>query len=433
VLQEITGSNISVRSRSILGFPKPYITIPIPVGDPFALPGGVPRGGREPSQSAAQRTGRAEPETSSLGYHSITHTTSEDSPKTPSLSELIEISRENPLLPDYYGDLFDNFHKWAVITENYWLSVKTIKPACKCIPGKSWGYTFEARPLHNRFSQPRRLQKLAKVYEIMRFEEMLVTGVFTLLTLTASHEGGWRATMDRLIFGRDRLLKLLRKYIPGVRFIWVAEPHPGKDGKGDLGYPHFHLVLPTRVDNTVKDSQGRGLEDKLRDYWDTKWKLGSHTFGLDFEVIEDSNKVLNYILKYVGKSFTNERGWSPAELIFNANLFGAAHDEKNPVKYRTFGMCGTYNKLFPQSKREPSVTLDARLFPISDEVDLPEKCAMHLGPRPQLIPDWLGNLNLIESILKGSPDHTTRPKYDPKGKPLPRPPNHWGRPCEGLR
>jgi hypothetical protein len=53
--QETAASNPSVRSRSILGFPKSYITVPIPVGDPFALPGGAPRGGRGPSQSSAQR------------------------------------------------------------------------------------------------------------------------------------------------------------------------------------------------------------------------------------------------------------------------------------------------------------------------------------------------------------------------------------------
>jgi hypothetical protein len=364
----------------------------------------------------------------SLGYPSITYTPPKDSTKIPLLSDLISVSCKNPLIPNTYGFLIDAFYKWAVITENYWISIKTIKPACKCVPGKSWGYSFDAKPLHNRFSNERRLHKLGKVYEIMRFEEKQETKVFTLLTLTARHDDGWRATMDRLIFGRDHLLMILRKYLPGVRYVWVAEPHPGKDGEGDLGYPHFHLVLPERVDNTVKDSQGRGLEDKLRDYWDTKWKLGSHTFGLDFEVIEDSNKVLNYILKYVGKSFTNERGWSPAELIFNANLFGAAQDEDNPVKYRAFGMCNEYNRLFPKKNKEPSVCLDARLFPITQEgpdgQEYPERI---VWDRPQLIPDWFGNINLIDSILKGNPDYTIRTKYDKTGKIIERVPDHWGR------
>jgi hypothetical protein len=47
--QEITASNTSICSSNILGFPKlqdqaTYITVPIPIGDPFALPGGVPSG-----------------------------------------------------------------------------------------------------------------------------------------------------------------------------------------------------------------------------------------------------------------------------------------------------------------------------------------------------------------------------------------------------
>ena len=408
-----------------------YIDIPVPAYPPHPS---VP----VPQEGAVLHQQQAQAGANSLGYHSITYTTSKDSPKVPLLSELIDTSRKNPLLPDSYGFLIDSFYKWAVITENYWLSIKIIKPNCKCIPGKSWGYTFEARPLHNRFSQPRRLRKLAKVYEIMRYEEMLGTKEFTLITLTVSHEGGWRATMDRAIFGRDHLLMILRKYLPGVRYVWVSEPHPDKDKRGgDIGYPHFHLVIPCRIDNTVKDSQGRGLEDKLRDYWDTKWKLGSHTFGLDFEVIEGSNKALNYILKYVGKSFVNERGWSPAELIFNANLYGAMSDKDNPVKYRTFGMCNEYNRLFPHKAREPSVTLDSRLFPISEENPFGNDgdilLVKPIVERPQLIPDWLGNLNLIESILNGALDHTTRFKYDPHGKPLPRSPNHGGRPCEGVR
>jgi hypothetical protein len=212
-----------------------------------------------------------------------------------------------------------------------------------------------------------------------------------------------------------------------------------------------------RIDNTVKDSQGRGLEDKLREYWSEKWDIGSHTFGLDFEVIADSYKALNYILKYVGKSYANKQGWTKAELIFNMNLYGAMSDEIDPKIYRTFGMSTkAYRHLFPPSEKEDPIkirwsrtlqkkisekiryrpnriTLDARLFPVSDEANLPEKNCMKDGPRPQLIPDWLGNINLIESILKGSPDYATRPKYDPKGKPFPRPPNHWGRPYAGLR
>lgn len=389
-------------------------------------------------QTAVSKRTTDQQDNLSLGYHSITYTPSEDPQESILLSELIKISRKNPLLPDSDGCLIDNFYKWAVITKNYWLSVKTIKPACKCIPGKFWGYTHEARPLHNRFSHSRRKWKLAKVHEIMRHEEMLGTKEFTLLSLTASHEGGWRATMDRLILGRNRLLKIIRKYFQGFRYIWVGEPHTDKDHRGgDIGYPHFHIVIAGRVDNTILDSEGRGLEDKLRDYWSDKWDLGSHTFGLNFEVIDNREKALNYILKYVGKSFTNERGWSAAELIFNANLYGAMSDEENPKKYRTFGMCNEYNKLFPHKAREPSVCLDARLFPIIEENPFGDEDSIFLEksvvlPR-QLIPDWLGNINLIESILKGPPDYTTRPKYDPKGKPLAYLPNHWGRPCEGLR
>lgn len=375
-----------------------------------------------------------------LGYSSITHTAhnppSEPLPD-PVLSELIQnaIGKATGLSGPYMG-LIEDFLKWAEMVENYWISVKTIKPFCKCVPGKYWGYDHHARPLHNRFSYQRRIVKLARVYRIIEYESELNNHDFTLITLTASHDGGWYETMDRLCKGRDRLLKLLRKYLHadyprGIRYVWVPEPH-------ESGFPHIHLLVSARVDNTVRDSQGRGMEDKLRDLWSGKWALGSHTFGLDFEYMETPDKALNYMLKYVGKSFVDRRGWSEAELIFNAHLYGSLHDERIPEEdrrsYRSLGMCNEYSDLFPKKKKEPSVTLDARLFPLSDELDLPEKNCMKGGPRPQLIPDWLGNVNLIASINAGRPDYTTRFEYDPRtGRRLPRPSSHWGRPHVGFR
>ena len=379
----------------------------------------------------------AEPPTYSLGYSSITYTASDELQsylKELKLSDIIKNSRGTQLVEQEYSFEIDAFYKWALITENYWLSATSIKPACKCIPGKSWGYTRGAFPIYNRFTKIRRNHKLAKIYQIMEYERALGTTTFTLLSLTSSHDGGWLETFNRLCKGRGNLLKILRKYIPGLRFIWIAEPHPNGS---DVGYPHIHLVVPGRVDNSVKDSQGRGMEDKLRELWSKDWELGSHTFGLDFQIIENSNQALNYILSYVGKGFVSERGWGPEELIFNTMLYSSSSNEQNPRVYRTVGMCNEYSELFEKKVKEPSVCLDARLFPIVQEIPgnldgdvYPEKQVLQ---RPQLIPDWLGNINLIDSISKGWPDYTTRFKYDTAGKPLPRPPSHWGRPYGGLR
>jgi hypothetical protein len=399
-------------------------------------------------QPSTALSGPAERETTSLGYYSITYTASEElelvSPKL-ELSDVIKNSRGNPKVEQEYGHAIDAFYKWAQVTENYWVSAISIKPACKCVSdqqiaasikagckvdtGKSWGYTRGAFPLHNRFSQTRRNQKLLKIYKIMEYEEAKYgTTTFTLVTLTASHDGGFSETFDRLCKGRGLLMKILRKYLPKLRSVWVVEPHPNGS---DIGYPHIHLVLACRVDNSVKDSQGRGMEDKLRELWSEEWELGSHTFGLDFKVIENSNQALNYILSYTGKSFVSERGWGQEELIFNTMLYACSSNEDNPRVYRTMGLCKEYSDLF-KKKEEPSVCLDARLFPIVQEIPgnldgdvYPEK---QIIQRPQLIPDWLGNRNLVDSISKGSPDYTTRFKYDKAGKPLPRPPSHWGRP-----
>jgi len=416
------GGSAGGRSREYPGQPTPA-----PKGA-SPLPYGAHRNG------TAQRTARAEPETDSLGYSSITYTPPETPKKEIHVSDTIRNTwKSGSLLLVPHAGLIRKFYDHVKLTEQYWISIRTIKPNCKCTPGKYWGYDHHARRLNNRWSHPRRLLKVGRMYEIGRYEESLGGTEFTLLTLTDQHNtedyaNGWYDSMERLCVGRGRLLKHVRKCIPGVRYCWVVEPHPAS------GFPHIHLMVAARVDNSVTDPSGRGLEDKLRALWSEEWKIGSHTFGLDFEPMDSPDMALNYMLKYIGKSFADERGWGPAELIFNAHIYGAIHERGEDLAkcYRTFGMCNEYNRLFSREEKEPSVTLDVQLFPLDESADLPQKCCIKDGPRPQLIPDWLGNVNLISSINAGCPDYTARFECDRAGRQLPRPSSHWGRPL-GVR
>lgn len=372
-----------------------------------------------------------------LGNHSLTHTAPKSSKNEgytvgvyepepiKQLSELIadsyEAHKDNPKVRAIRYQIFD-FIKYAQISENYWIHTESIKFG-KCVPGKDWGFTKSAHPCETRFSLKNRTRRLWHIHRIIDFEKAMGTQKFTLLSITASHEGGWEKTYQRLLEGWDLLSKLLRKYIPDCRYYRVAEPHPTEDG--DTGYPHFHVVVAGAIDNNTKTDSGRGLEDFLRDMWSSKWSIGSHTYGLNFEVIDDNEKILNYLMKYVGKSYYSIQGWSPAELIFNTMLYACAHREVDPIAYRTMSCCQKYSELARRNNPEPSVTLEAELRPVEPELDGDQLPVKAVVLRRLLIPDFIGSPRFAGTVV----DYSTPSARWVNGVKIEPLPIHWGRAC----
>lgn len=299
-----------------------YITVPILVGDPFALPGGAPRGGRELSCSTAQRTGRAEPETSSLGtVRSITSTASEPAPETPSSiaaaawEKLQQLPYTDPrraydILVGEFVEFLENSDKKTFHVRGYDTKKgKMIHVPMECL---------------NRWSPSRRKELSVKLDRLEWWFGQQIDRPVTMITLTSYQTGLTIAQVwHNLNEAREKLLKIVGKYYHNPDYFWVPEPHL----KNDSGYPHYHLAVFADVSNNVKDTQGRGMEDKLRDLWSEKYKTGSHTYGLEFSQKNGDKKIKklkDYLVKYLRKMFLMDT-WSIGMLLFNAHLWAGGY------------------------------------------------------------------------------------------------------------
>jgi len=183
----------------------------------------------------------------------------------------------------------------------------------------------------NRWSPGRRKELSEKLKRLEYWFELQEDRPVTMITLTSyqrkwlengkirygykdvSIQGAW----NELNKGRGKLLKLIAKYFPGADYFWVVEPHKS-------GYVHYHLAVFADVSNEVKDNKGKGIEDKFRDLWSKKWKIGSHSYGLDFSQKKNKDEKIqnlkNYLSKYLEKGFLLNK-WTPGMLKFNANLW----------------------------------------------------------------------------------------------------------------
>ena len=199
----------------------------------------------------------------------------------------------------------------------------------------------------------------------------------TVISLTSYHTGNIRKDWDNLNKSRDLLLKILRKYYPGIDYFWVPEPHKS-------GYIHYHLALFADVSNRVKDGDGEGMEDKLRRLWSEKYGTGSHTYGLDFTQKEDNQKIKglkDYLTKYLRKGFLLGE-WTPELLIFNALLWDS--------KYRMYGASKNISAIMKIEpiKHEHTVWLETKL---DDGID--NKIVYYR----QYIPEWLDSCLWLNS------------------------------------
>ena len=146
----------------------------------------------------------------------------------------------------------------------------------------------------------------------------------------------WYDTLDNINESRVKLLKILRKYLGKISYFWVIEPHT----KNNTGYPHIHLVVFKYVDNEIKDSNGEGMEDKLRRLYSEEWGTGSHTYGLDFQQMKgehDIEDLKNYLMKYISKvtSMTNHGARVSLSLMRTCTGRHMEQGRQKQEKYRT--------------------------------------------------------------------------------------------------
>ena len=147
---------------------------------------------------------------------------------------------------------------------------------------------------NNRWGPVRRRELAAKLDRLGGWFEMQQDRPVTLVTLTSYQKDlSIASAWFELNKSRDKLRKLIHKYFGNVDYFWVVEPHKS-------GYAHYHMAVFANIDNSTKDKQGRGVEDKFRDYWTNKYKTGNHTYGLDFAQKKDDEKIKD-LKKYLTK------------------------------------------------------------------------------------------------------------------------------------
>jgi hypothetical protein len=256
--------------------------------------------------------------------------------------------------------LCSDFCRYLDMCENSGFKVEGYNPL-----GNNNGLKVVTGPLLNRWHPRRRSAWIAKLHELTQWYVVMRPGC-TMISLTGYQDGlSIYQTWDSINTSRTKLLKLCRWHLGKFDYLWVVEPHTERG----TGYPHYHLVVFKDVDNTVTDSNGEGMEDKLRRLYSEEWKTGSHTYGLDFKRLsgEDGIKNLkNYLMKYISKGYLTQAGWSQGELVFNAHLWGASHGYYNDKLeksetcerkiYRLIGMSRALSKMLAPEKEEDHST-----------------------------------------------------------------------------
>jgi len=349
-----------------------YISVPVPLWEDQPQPDSVvrsiltvpvPREGAVLHQQQAQAGASG-----SLGSLSINDTPTE----TPSEMAWKSYRNCSDKIKGKYGKLLTDFCRYMEMCDNSGFSAEGIAVGSRCKPyykntvnvvnyatgerglpkpqpsHNDFGKRKVSGPLLNRWHPKRRTAWIAKMHTVSNWYEANRIEGCTLITLTGYQENSGLSfydTWDNISESRIKLLKILRKYVGKISYFWVVEPHT----QNETGYPHFHLAVFANIDNAIKDSNGEGMEDKLRRLYSEEWETGSHTYGLDFAPMIGDNSIKdlkNYLMKYISKGYIGDEIWSPGELIFNAHLYGATHGNRPPKEGEMPDIKGNYTKKY---------------------------------------------------------------------------------------
>lgn len=173
-------------------------------------------------------------------------------------------------------------------------------------------------PSYNRYHPVYRDMVYAK---LCRVRDADLPGPLHMLTLTVS---GRKYTAfqawEILKQGWNKISKLLRKYVPGLQYVWVYEAHRGRGGRPgrNYGYPHMHVITWGEFP--------ADLPDRLAAQW-AKYGYGSKTRGLTVKEItlDDTKKAHYYIMKYITKDKGTAIIEDAAELVFHTLAWRSSH------------------------------------------------------------------------------------------------------------
>jgi len=224
-------------------------------------------------------------------------------------------------IKDFYGYLFDTkqsgFHRFALD-----------------------GYHHI--PYVHRFMQAYRNGLLAKLHQLNDWYQRNPVPV-TMVTFTTYQTG--ISFVDQLFLLKDsyrKINKVIRKF-GKINYFWVLEPHKS-------GYIHMHCLYFTLFTDEQKD--------KINNLWASSYHAGDSKHGVIFEgTIKPSqtlSNVSNYLMKYIGKTFTDQ---SPGQLQFNTLLWALSKCSDYPG-VRMIGSSRELSKIMSWRKepRDPNKT-----------------------------------------------------------------------------
>ncbi len=348
-------------------------------------------GGGCPSQDPPCPVGQGVGGSGSLGpSNSITHTDSLTVVAKDALLELLDLPDCDIRKVPYNIFVAENFVEYLERCEmkGFWLKGYDTKRQ-KIV---TFPLSYE-----NRWGVVRRRELSEKLERLEYWFELQQDRPVTMITLTSYHAGlGIEPAWFELSRGRDKLLKLIRKYFGDVDYIWVVEPHAS-------GYVHYHLAVFDDVSNARKDSRGKGIEDKFRDLWSRKYRVGSHTYGLDFSQKNGEDKIKSlkrYLSKYLEKGFLLGE-WTPGVLLFNAYL--------HETGFRLYGASRRIREVMKIEDEKPSqvVWLETKIDDVQKDDDGEYYEEQRVIWYRQYIPDWLDSamwLNEQGNVRHVDPD-----------------------------
>jgi hypothetical protein len=289
------------------------------------------------------------------------------------LAPLLEEIKNSPEFNIYYQDYLKFF---GYLND---IQFKRIKASYSYPDGsisqKEWDIVY-------RWCDVYRASIMAKFYKLSEWFELSPHDI-SFVSLTASSTGRSIEDCFRiLIKSRSKILRAVR-HIIGHRFdyVWVFEPHPGKDEKHNVnkGYPHLHMIVFEKIDI---DAQIR-----LRKLWE-RYEAGSFERGLEFDVRENQEKIRslsNYLIKYISKTWTDtgskygSERWDKETFIFNMvawknqfRFWGASRNLSKVMAYqpKTIDL-GNGQKVL-ESEIMPKECLGVSLYDTFDKVGLGE-------------------------------------------------------------
>jgi hypothetical protein len=341
-----------------------YISVPYTAWEP--IPISTERRSHQ-AQTPPGTYGHPEGATTSLvQYNSITSTPSTIAKD--SLIRMLDLPKSDPrhkydLLCSEFVDYLDKCEQKGFMIKGY----DTVKGKILNLP----------MSYDNRWGPSRRQELSEKLKRLEFWFEMQEDRPVTMATLTSYHPADETvgSSWFKLNQARGKFLKMIKKYCgKDTDYFWVPEPHPSSD----TGYVHYHIAI--FADIPIE------LENKLRNLWSEKYKVGSHTYGLDFSTKQNKDSKIrslkNYLSKYLEKGFLLKE-WSTGLLIFNATLWDTG--------FRMYGASTPIRKMMniKDEKDNHIVWLETRMqtieiTPEGEEVEI-DKVIWYR----QYIPDWI--------------------------------------------